>query len=214
MKQLKHAKRAVKNAAILIEQARAADLATVVLEIEPRRERVERLIAEAERCADRCQQARDIRNAQHQVLADAYAESSAALDKAVKASEAAPYLPAAHVDVAERMRFRVARLAQSTDERLRQVAAVCQRAWAAYDTALFEYLRASAKARWLRDRALAESQLLRRRCERHKFAVLRALPAGSAAYRALKRIPMRTRPVQWLDDLVTDTGVPLRSWSS
>lgn len=214
MKELKHPKRAADNAAVLIEQARAAGLTQIVAQIEPRRTRLLRLIGDAERYGPQSKMARDMRTEQHRLLSLEYDESTALLQKVLKGAAAAPYVPASHIDVVERVRYRIELLTQSPDGRLGPLAERAQRSLAAYETALFDYLRLSAKAQWLKNRAIYESQHLRRRCERAKATVLRALPAGSPAYQSLKKIPMRTRPTRWFDDLVTDTGVPMRSWSS
>ena len=143
----------------------------------------------------------------HEALAGAYGAGTLRLEELLHREEASRLSPGSHLDVAERARFRLRRLAArdprsdtAVDENLELVQTDLERALFAYETAVDAYLLTAADAASRKERTLAASQALRVELERAKLELLARARPGSSAYARIKRQPVRTRRARWIDE--------------
>jgi hypothetical protein len=198
MEALRHASSAVRHAEALADEATDLGLAELAGTLRERAADIAARVERALEALDRVPDARADRQLAHGALQSLYDDVTSTIEGGLPRSQAARLLPAPHLDVAERARFRLRRLQAPRGDLESGVLHQLERGVAAYETVIDGYLLASARSRELSDDAVAGAQLLRIDLERAKRRLLTLAPVGSDAWRRIKRRAVRTKKPRWL----------------
>jgi len=106
--------------------------------------------------------------------------------------------PASHLDVAERTRYRLRRLARIESSAVAMIRVRLQSALSAYDIAIDCYLTVCTQARSEKERAIIMSQRFRLDLERAKTFLLTVAEQDSDAFARIKSRVVRTKKARWL----------------
>ena len=159
-------------------------------------EELEETVATGEALSGR----RDERQEAWRALADAYAKNSLDLEARLPRDLVASASPGGVLDVVDRARFRLQRLARSERADVEPFTLDLARALRRHDDAVEVYLECSAIARERRDRVVVKSQALRLELEHAKQALLARAPVGSEAEARIRRRAVRTKRARWIDE--------------
>lgn len=212
MEALSHAANAVRHAEALADEAEEAGLDRAAVRLRQLGLDTATLLDAVLALEEQLRPAREARLTSRTYLTSAYKESSLRLDNALGADEAAAFTPGAVLDIAERARFRVRRLRAHMAEhpadtqRLDGTLARLEHRLRTYERAVDRYLEVSGQLTFMKDKALRESHLLRRRLEEAKTQLLARLPPDSAAYRRVRKRAVRTRRARWIDAAATQVS--------
>jgi hypothetical protein len=198
MDSLRHVQTAVGHADALADEAEGLLRPELAQKLRARARALAALLDAALAANERVPESREGRVLGHHELTSLYDDVTSVIDDALRPEAAARLSPGAYLDVAERARFRVRRLSAPTCDVEARVARELQRGVEAYETCVDAYLLATADARGLGERAVAESQLLRVELERAKRHLLTVAPVGSESWRRIKRRAVRTKKPRWL----------------
>jgi hypothetical protein len=202
MRSLHHVASAIRHAEHLADEAE--DLA--MTDLSARLRTLGAIVAldleRAVRILEDVEPARDARALAHQSLSSVYGEATLRLETSLPRGEVSRLSPGGHLDVVERVRYRLRRLETRDDEDqvLIDVRTDLERALFAYDTTIDAYLLACAEAQATKDAVVVESQALRLELERAKHRLLAKAEAGSEAWKRIKRRPVRTKRARFIDD--------------
>ena len=198
---LRHVSNAVHQAEALAGEAEdlgAHDLAT---RLRSRAAEVAADLEAAVQAVDDVSPASDARKRTHEMLSVAYSEVTLRIEQVTSPEDSSRLSPGGHLDVVERVRYRLRQLRHDNDsEGIRDARALLERALFLYDASIDVYLMSCAAAQSKKDCALVKSQALRIELERAKHGLLVTAPPGSDIYKRIKRLTVRTKRARWLDE--------------
>lgn len=195
---LRHVETAICHAESLAEEASSLDAAHLARRLSEASSRLSEELAEAVALLDLIEPARDSRGLAHRSLQSLYNDITCQIEERGCPLTLARLTPGGHLDVVERMRYRVRRLSEADDPELLRMRDQIERALLAYETCVDAYLLTAGEAVMKRDGVIAKSQLLRVTLERAKCHLLTVAPAGSAQWQRIKRRAVRTKRPRWL----------------
>lgn len=198
MNSLRHVSTAVGHAEALADEAEELERSDLAARLRVRARALSHLLDAALTAQERVLPTREARVLGHHELTHLYDDVTGVIDDALRPEDAARLSPGGYLDVAERTRFRLRRLQDPRSPVEERVAHELHRGLCAYETCVDAYLLATADARGLSERAVAESQLLRTELERAKRHLLTLAPVGGEAWRRIKRRAVRTKKPRWL----------------
>lgn len=144
--------------------------------------------------------ARRRRQKAHAALATIFADTTLKLQERGPGIDVALVSNGPHLDVAERVRFRLRRLRDEPPNRsLDDVARVLADGLCEYEGSVDAYLVAAAEAAAAEEAAVLQSQAVRQYLERAKAHLLTRAEPGSDAFTRIRRRPVRTKRPLWLD---------------
>ncbi len=197
---LRHVSSAVRHADALADEAQDLGCKEIAARLRERARSVSADLDAAIQAIEEIDPARAARERCHGVLTSVYADATLQLERVLPPEEASRLSPGGHLDVSERVRFRLRRMPDDALDAVLDVKALLDRALFTYDAAVDGYLAACADAQSKKDRAVIKSQALRVELERAKHTLLvRADPDGDA-WRRIKRRTVRTKRARWLDE--------------
>lgn len=207
MRCLQHVAAAVRHAEHLADEADDLELTDLARRLRALAALVARDLDEAVRLLDDVEPAREARALAHDALSSVYGETTLRLDADLPKAQVALLSPGGHLDVVERVRYRLRRLEARGDDIgvAAEVRTDLERALFAYDTTVDAYLMACAQAQAKKDAAVVESQALRLELEKAKHRLLAKAAAGSDAWKRIKRRPVRTKRARFVDHEVVRT---------
>lgn len=142
--------------------------------------------------------ARGARQTAYAQLSSLHASSTHDLRGLLPASEPALCSQGPHLDVAERVRFRIRRLQTLQAPLTIDVLSELTAAIASYEQTVDTYLEVSARAQTCADEAIQLSQVVRRYLERAKAHLLARSHPESAIHDRIRRRRVRTKKATWL----------------
>lgn len=201
MRSLHHVAAAIQHAEHLADEADDLGQADLARRLRALAGLVARDLEQAVRLLDDVEPARDARLLAHHSLAAVYGEATLRLDGALPKAHLALLTPGGHLDVVERVRYRLRRLDARADDEgpAADVRDDLDRALHAYDTTVDAYLFACAEAQAKKDAVIVESQALRLELERAKHRLLTTAETGSDAWKRIKRRAVRTKRARFVD---------------
>jgi hypothetical protein len=197
---LRHVSNAVHQAEALAGEADDLGATQLALRLRASAAEVATELEAAVQAVDDVGPASEARKRTHEMLSVAYSEVTLRIEQATSPEDSSRLSPGGHLDVVERVRYRLRQLRDESSEELRDVRALLERALFAYDSSIDDYLMACAAAQTKKDCALVKSQALRIELERAKHGLLMHAPTGSDSYKRIKRLTVRTKRARWLDD--------------
>ena len=205
---LRHVSSAVRHAEALADEAEDISAASLAARLRDRASEVAGDLEAAVSAIADVVPARHARIRCHVMLNAVHSEVTLRLEQLFDPEDASKLSPGGHLDVAERVRFRLRRLppasaaADQSDpsDPLLKVRVDLERALFLYDTTVDTYLLACALAQSKKDRAIIKSQALRLELERAKHALLVQTPVESDNHKRIKRRTVRTKRARWLDE--------------
>jgi hypothetical protein len=196
---LRHVSNAVHQAEALAGEAEDLGSFELATRLRARAAEVATDLEAAVQAFDDVGPASDARKRTHEMLSVAYAEVTLRIEQATSPEDSSRLSPGGHLDVVERVRYRLRQLRDDSEE-IRDARALLERALFSYDASIDAYLIACASAQSKKDCALVKSQALRIELERAKHGLLVQAPAGSDVYKRIKRLTVRTKRARWLDE--------------
>jgi len=198
MDSLRHVSTAISHAEAFADEAEELGKEELAHKLRTRRKVLALLLEAALTAAEHAPGMREARVIGHHELTHLYDDVTSVIDDALPVEDAARLSPGGYLDVSERVRFRIRRLAAPKSGVEERVVAELLRGLGAYELCVDAYLLAVADARGLAERAIHESQLLRVELERVKRHLLTLTPVGSCAWQRIKRRAVRTKKPRWL----------------
>ncbi len=198
---LRHVSNAVHQAEALAGEAEELGARELAARLRARAAEVAAELEAAVQAVDDVEPASEARKRTHEMLSVAYSEVTLRIEQATSPEDSSRLSPGGHLDVVERVRYRLRQLRDDCNsEELRDARALLERALFTYDASIDVYLIACAAAQSKKDCALVKSQALRIELERAKHGLLVQAPAGSDVYKRIKRLTVRTKRARWLDE--------------
>jgi hypothetical protein len=195
---LRHVDTAIHHAEVLAEEAESLGAHDVARKLAALAQELALDLAEASELLDRVEPAREARSLAHRSLQSVYDDVTSQIEDKGCPETLARLTPAGYLDVVERSRYRVRRLAEADEPELLRIRDHTERALLAYETCVDAYLLTASEAQVKRDAVVAKSQLLRLTLERTKRHLLTLAPVGSPQWSRIKRRAVRTKRPRWL----------------
>jgi hypothetical protein len=197
---LRHVSSAIRHAEALSDEAEDLRAPEIAARLRERARSVSSDLDVAVASIEEIEPSRQVRERCHGVLTSVYAEATLQLERTLPPEEASRLSPGGHLDVSERVRFRLRHIPDDAKDDVLDVKALLERALFAYDAAVDGYLSACADAQSKKDRVVVKSQALRMELERAKHQLLVRAEPASEAWRRIKGRTVRTKRARWLDE--------------
>jgi hypothetical protein len=196
---LRHVSSAVAHAEALADEADDLEVFDLAIRLRARAATVVQDLDEAVASIEAIEPLRVVRERSHDMLDVAYAACTLRIDQSLRPEDAARLSPGTHLDVVERVRFRLRHMPKSS-EALLDARTLLERELFGYEDAVDAFLMGCAAAMAHKDRAVVRSQALRLELERAKHALLGRAEPQSDAWRRIKKRAVRTKRARWLDE--------------
>jgi hypothetical protein len=196
LKSLRHVSAAIHHAELFADEAEDLGEKEVAVYLRERAAQLGAQLESALAAIDDVEPLRLARQRAHVTLAGAFHESTVTLERILPQDQVMRLLSGGHLDVVERVRFRLRNLPRDVDD----VRALLERALFAYDSAVDLYLLTCGEAQGRKERVIVESQALRLELERTKQRLLLRAGDDSAAYKRIKRRAVRTKRPRWVNE--------------
>ena len=195
---LKHVAAALKHAELLADEAEDLGEMEITRRIRLWVSNLSLVLDDAESLYENIDPLREYRALAHDVLAAVYGDATLRLEQRLPVDAVAQLTPGGHLDVVERVRYRLRHLPQEGPAVA--VRAQLETALATYDACVDMYLGTSSEAQAKKDAAVIRSQAMRIELERVKHALLLRAPPGSEAWKRIKARAVRTKRARWIDE--------------